>query len=218
MDLRLFFRVLRRFRIVAALGFLIAASASFLSYAKVDSHGVHYRTPQLWSSSARVLIAPVQNYAVGLGPDVRTLVPLYANLASSDEVRVAAYARHHIRGGIIATPAFDKDTQASLPILTVSGIAVDPKDATTLAMDGVAALNQYIVSHADAAHQPEGQRVHLVYLNLPSPLTATVTAPRSKTRPIMVFVLGIAATLALLLILENLRPRLREAAEAKRAA
>ena len=66
---------------------------------------------------------------------------------------------------------------------------------------------------------PPERRYSLKVLNAASPVRAVVAAPRSKTRPIMVLVLGLAATLALVLILENLKPRLREVrADAERAA
>jgi hypothetical protein len=221
MDLRLFARVLRRFKFVAAIGFVLTAGLAFLSYVKVSPHGLRYRTPQTWSSTARVLIAADMKLAFGsgAGPDTRSLATLYASLASSDSVRAIAFNLHKAPGGLSASAGFDKDTQATLPVMYISAISKSPRDAARLANDGVEALNRFIVRQENVANTPLSQRVHLQYLNVASPLVATVAIPRSKTRPIMVFVLGLAATLGLILILENVRPRMRQVkTEIERAA
>lgn len=220
MDLRLFFRVLRRFRFIAALGFLMAIALAFLSFVRVDQHGLRYRSSVTWTSTARALIAAEGQSTVATGgPEASTAAPLYASLLSSDKVHAMAYRIHGIRGGLSAQAAYDQKSQAGLPILYVSGFAATQAGAANLANDGVTALNKFITAQQIASKVPPSQRLHLQYLNTASPFTATVATPRSKTRPILVLVLGIAATLGLVLILENLRPRVREVRpEAERAA
>jgi capsular polysaccharide biosynthesis protein len=210
MDIRLFFRVLRRFKFVAALGLVVATALAFLSFVKVDQHGLRYRSQETWLSTARVLIAPEAKVPLESVPNATGLATLYASLMSSDTVRAAANRLHRIPGGLSADPSFDKNTQATLPILYISAVSTSPRNAAVLANDGVTALNHFIASQQNTTNVPPTQRIHLEYLNVASPLAATVSSPRSKTRPIMVFILGLAATMGLVLILENLRPRLRE--------
>lgn len=218
MDLRLFFRVLKRFWFVATVGFLLAAGLAFLSYFKVDRNGLHYRAQETWISTARVLIASDAKLPLGSDANSAALAPLYASLVSSDPILSKAIRAHGIAGGVTGQAAFDNKSQAVLPIVYISAVSTTPTRAAVLANDAVTELDRFISAQQTATNTPETQRVHLQDLNSASPATATVATPRSKTRPILVLVLGLAATLGLVLILENLRPRLHQVKEIERAA
>lgn len=219
MDLRLVLRVLARFKFVAALGLILSVGLAFISFVKVGPNGLTYRAQQTWSSTARVFITSGDRTPVASGSRGASVALVWASLTSSDALQQLAYRKHGIVGLVTATPAFDKNTQATLPILNISGIASSPTRATVLANDGAAVLNDYVTKQQAEAGTPPERRYSLKVLNAASPVRAVVAAPRSKTRPIMVLVLGLAATLALVLILENLKPRLREVrADAERAA
>lgn len=211
MDIRLFFGVLRRFKLVATSGLLLALGLALLSYVEVDRHGiVTYRTQETWTGQARVLVAAAPNAPFEAAPDTTSLAKLYANLATSDKVQRMAIREHSVAGALLATPGFDKETQTPLPIIVITAISTSPGAAARLANDGVNALGRYVADRQQAMSVPPVHRVHLENLNVATPHGATVASTRSETRPIMVFVLVAAATLGLVLMLENLRPRLRE--------
>ena len=50
MDFRLYGRVLWRFRLVIAIGLLLALVLAFLSVVRVNSHGLSYRDTRLWEA------------------------------------------------------------------------------------------------------------------------------------------------------------------------
>ena len=58
---------------------------------------------------------------------------------------------------------------------------------------------------------PVEKQATLKPLNTAIPIRALVFSPRSKTPPVIVFVLVLAATIGLAFLLENLRPRVRKA-------
>jgi hypothetical protein len=210
MDLDVLMRVLRRFRVIVAIGVILAAALAFFSYVKLQNGKLVYRSQQTWTTTARALVAADPDTPFKLRPDATTAALYDAPLGGSDQVRAMAVRISGVPGVISATPGFDKETQAALPIIVISAIASSPSGAASLANAGVTALDRYIQQVQVSQNTPVSQQVHLETLNTASAHAATVSSPRSKTRPIMVLVLGLAVTLALVLVLENLRPRLRE--------
>jgi hypothetical protein len=91
----------------------------------------------------------------------------------------------------------------------VSGIATTPAAAATLANDGIVALGQYVAQQQEDQGVPPAARATLQTLNNALPYQAQVFTPRSKTPPVVVFILVMAATIGLVFVLENLRPRVR---------
>src|SRR5947209_5049080 len=60
MDLRLYLRVIWRFRVIVGLGLVLACALSFFSYAKVSFKGgspkISYRQAQTWQASSLVFL------------------------------------------------------------------------------------------------------------------------------------------------------------------
>ena len=54
MDLKLFVSVLWRFRLLVAMGILLAVSLAMLSMVRVGTDGIAYRQTELWSSTTRL--------------------------------------------------------------------------------------------------------------------------------------------------------------------
>src|SRR5438270_3391547 len=92
MDLRLYFRVIWRFRIVVGLGLVLACALSFLSYGRISFKGgspeVSYRQSETYAASSLIFLTqkgfpygytvlPYQA-APQLGPSGPTYVPQYA--------------------------------------------------------------------------------------------------------------------------------------------
>jgi capsular polysaccharide biosynthesis protein len=206
MDFRLFFSVLRRFKFIVGLGFILACALAFLSYVKVGPHGLEYRQDVTWSSTTRVLVT---NPAGSQDPVV--LAQLYASFATSDEVAKAAIRRHGIPGALQAESGYLNRTSTALPTVSLTAVSTTPARSALLANDAIEALRSFVDKQQEAAGVAPAHRVQMETLNLAIPFRAQVFLPRSKTPPIIVFVLVLAVTIGLAFLLENLRPRVREA-------
>jgi hypothetical protein len=232
MDLRLFARVIARFKWVVIAGTILALALAVLSYVKVGigSGGlkVTYRSPQIWASRSTLLLTqpglpwgrstypslPVDSSG---RPIITTNTPQYADtsrfasltsfyseIANSDAVRARMAG---VPGSIQAAPIADPITQNPLPFLQFTGLGPSAKDAAIAADRGIKAFLGYLRDQQTANAIPLNQRVTIEVVNRPAP--PLISVPRHKTRPIFIFVALMFATVALAFILENLRPQIR---------
>jgi len=232
MDFRLYGRVLWRFRLVIAIGLLLALVLAFLTVVRVDSHGLSYRDTRLWEAKMKLQVTQqggpeFRLYAartVGgkdasaqpVSPDAPVVDPnrfpqlaiQYSTLLTSDPVRKLAARRDRITGKIIATASKDDQSGTLLPYIDVVSISKSPRDAIKYAERTAHALSAHILQQQRADHVASADRV--VVKTLIHPHGASVFRPRSKTLPIVVFLAMMFATVSLAFILENARPRLRE--------
>jgi hypothetical protein len=232
LDFRLYARVLWRFKPVVALGFVVAVGLAFMATVKVTAHGLTYRQSELWSSGARLLVTQ-QGYPEGrLFAQAPTLpgqapatiqtkkrIPvadpnrfnalaiLYADLATSDQVRALINGGRPIAGQVIATPLRDDQSGTLLPLIDVTAVSTTARGAITLAQRSVSALQSYLEARQDANGVPDADRA--VVQELVQPKGAKVFRARPKTMPIVVFLAVMFATVALAFLLENFRPRIR---------
>lgn len=233
MDLRIFGSVLWRFKYVVAAGVAVALLLSILTVARIDfGRGAPFlasRTAPIYASSSTLLItqygfpwgSAVQQYTsptngspVPAGDIGRltSLANLYVQLANSDTIRSIAARRAPYGGGISATqnysftPTF---SSIALPIITLSGTGRSPNTARATAQAGVDALTEYLDRQQQAAGIAIRQRV--VVQELQRPRRSARVNPPKKTLPIVVFLTVMLAVIGLVVVLENLRPRPREA-------
>jgi hypothetical protein len=224
-DLRLFASVLWRFRLLVALGAVLAVALASLAMVSVTTHGIKYRQAELWSSTTRLGVtqrgfpegrlfagsAVTPEDAARLGIPVadpnrfNTLAVLYAELATSDPVRRLMRRDGPIRGQIIATPVVVGENRVMLPFLDVVAIATTPRRAVELAQRSASSLTTYIERQQQANNVPTADRVVVEQIVRPKP--PEVFQPRSKTMPIVVFLAVMLATVGLAFLLENMRPR-----------
>ena len=202
MDFRLFLNVLRRFRLIVGIGFVLACALAFFSFVKIGSNGLEYRQQVKWMSTARVLVTSTNDNPV-------QLAITYAALATSDEVTNAAIHKHGIAGTLQADFGYINRTSIALPTVLVSAISATPANSAILANDGIVALERFVARQQAELGVPPAKRAELQQLNRALPSAAQVATPRSKTLPVVVFVLIMAATVGLAFMLENLRPRVR---------
>lgn len=202
MDIQLFFSVLRRFKWVVLIGFVLACALAFLSFVKVGPHGLEYRQHEKWVSTTRVLVTSSSQ-------DPVQLAVTYAALATSDAVTKAAIRTHGIRGTLAADFGYTNRASTALPTVSVSATAGTPASSAVLANDTIPALQAVIARQQRESGVPFDKQAQLQLLNRAVPAEALVATPRSKTPPVVVFVLVMAATFGLVFILENLRPRVR---------
>jgi hypothetical protein len=238
MDLRLYFGVIWRFRLIVVMGLVLALSLAILSVVRVTSHGFVYRQAELWSSTTRLGVTqngfpwgrlfaqesgangtstPVEGNKPGDIPIAdpnrfKDLAIFYAEMATSDPVRRLLLREGPIRGKIVATPVVVQDN-VTLPLIDLTAIATSRQGARSLAQRGANALDTYLRTQQAANNVPSTDRVILQQLLIPRKVK--LFAPRSKTMPIVIFLAVMFATIALAFLLENLRPRTRGVPEGR---
>jgi hypothetical protein len=241
-DFRLYGRILWRFRAIVAAGLVLAIVAAALSIVHIGPEGVSYRQSALWASTARLGVTQ-QGFPWGrlfaqpptaqdgsvpsktsesdqipiANPDrFNALAILYAELATSDQVRALMLRQGPVRGQIVATPLRDADSGVLLPLIDLTGISDSPERAVALTSRGVDALQSYLETEQSTNDVPASDRV--VLQEVTRPMQAHVFKPRSKTMAAVVFLAVAFATIALVFVLENLRPRFRTVDESEAAA
>jgi hypothetical protein len=226
MDLRLFGRVIWRFKLLVSLGFLIALSLSVLSMARVSSKGLTYRSTELFSANAQLGVtqegfpwgrlfaeSPTTGVSTTTTPGIpvanpdrlNSLAVLYAELATSDPVRALIRREGPLKGQIIATALRDESSGTLLPLIDLTAIAESPQKAIALAKRSADALENYVERQQQTNDVPATDRV--IIQEVVSPKKVHVYRPRSKTMPVVVFLGVMFAAIGLAFLLENLRPR-----------
>lgn len=236
MDLQLYFRVLWRFKFIVLLGLLLALALALLSTVRITSDGIKYRDQELWSSSMRLLVTqsgfpegrlyaqepPQPGEDPATTPPIATqsgipvvdpgrfnnLAILYAELATSDPVRLLMRRDGPVRGQIVATALRDDRSGTLLPMIDLAAISTSPREAITLALRSADSLNRFIARQQRANDVPAADRV--VVQTIVQPKGARLFQPRSKTMPIVVFLVVMFAIVGLAFLLESVRPRAGE--------
>ena len=216
MDLELYGRVLWRFRIVVLLGVVLAFVLAFFAMANVNfSTGrATYRAKEQWASYSRIFVTQ-KGFPYGAlqtnRRDPTTLAAnavFFANVATTDPVMRRAFGTKPPQGSVEAAALTVSPTSTdTLPIISVVGLAETAQQAEHLARAETAALISYVRSLQEQSQTPRSNRILLQVIQQPS--SAKLLKGRSKTVPIVVFLTVMAATIGLVFILENMRPRVR---------
>jgi hypothetical protein len=216
-DLRLYARVIWRFRLLVVTGLLLACGLAFLSFFNVSSAGVRYRQSEIYKSSTMVLLTQ-RGFPWGrtLTPDTvdasrfTALAPFYAQLANGDEVRALVRRSGPLNGIFTATPVLDETStpRQGLPFISVDAFASTGPGAVRLSRRVTKAFQTFLGRNQRAARIPTNQRVVVQVVN--QARKAKLVEGRKLTLPIVVFLTVMIATLGLAFLLENLRPRLRQ--------
>ena len=232
MDLRLYLRVIWRFRLIVAAGFVLALFLSMSSYYTIGFKGGHpslgHRQDETWQATT------VLGLTQGGFPWGRTVVPYnpqsspsgtivpsnfadpnrftglasyYAHIANSDPIHAAVHriTGRKLRGTVTAAPVID-GTYVQ-PFMQFTGLGPTASAAMTYANAGADAFRNYLISQQQANGIPPQQRVALATTNRAK--TAALFAGRRKTTPIVIFMTVLLAAIGLAFILENLRPRVQ---------
>jgi hypothetical protein len=230
-DFRLYGRVLWRFRLLVALGLLLAMCLAILSVVRIGSDGIQYRESALWSAKARLGVTQIgfpwgRLFAESALPSQRArsgdipianparfndLAVLYAELATSDPVLRLIEPRVTLEEQILASPLRAAESGTMLPLIELTGISTSPQGAVSLARRSSSALSSYLQEQQRANGVPRADRV--VLEQVLQARKAEIYQPRSKTMPIGIFLAVVFATAGLAFLLENLRPRNRDPGE-----
>jgi hypothetical protein len=230
-DLKLFLRVIGRFRVLIAATFALAVLLAFVSYVRIGSGGISYRQTEGWTALSQLLVTqqgssfgstlvnPSQRDASGWSggfqqvqaqaePRFTTLASLYSRFVLSDGYLRILFKSGPVHGTVSAAPLTAPGTNDSfLPIVNITATSTSEPAALDLAKRASLALQKYLRNQQNAGGIAPDERVQL------KPLLRAgyphLVSPRKKTLPLIAFFTVMLAGIGLALVLENLRPRVR---------
>ena len=237
MDISLYLRVLWRFRVVVLLGIVVGALLALVSISRVTFDGVKPelapRQDEVWRSASTLFVTQdgfpwgrtIFDESIkvdGVDGAQPTFIPrfadpgrlsglavLYTELAKSDEVRRAFLRKAPLGARYEPTVVKSSDGGSVLPLIYITGYGKTPQMAQYSANLATASFRQYLGTKQAAARIPDDKRVEVVVTNRAT--TAELFEPRSVVRPVFLFLLVLMSTIALVFVLENLRPSGRRA-------
>jgi hypothetical protein len=222
-DLGVFFRVIWRFKVVVAIGFVLALTLATLSLARVDFKGgsppLSYREKEQWQSYTTLIISPRgfpwgrSVFSLEFDPSrFATLATIYANLAQSDAVKRIMVRDWNVQQGAIeAQPVLSSPNNSSappLPLMTIAATTSSARSSTAVAERATAAFLDFLRAEQSDNGIPANKRV--VVAEIKHATQPVLLKGRSKTTPVAVFLAVMIAFIGLAFVLENLRPRVRE--------
>lgn len=210
-------RVFWRFKYLMILGLLLAAGLAFISAARVNTSTwkVSYRGTQQWASYSKVFVTQ-KGFPWGAVNAPSTTDPtrftslalIYANLINGDAVTSRMNVHGKLPGTVeAATLLTSPGSSDALPIISIAGLSDTKAHSLVLTGRATTALLAYVDALQRQNGIPENNRVWLQEIQ--SPGQSKLLAGRSKTVPVMVFLAALIAVVALVLVLENVRPRVR---------
>jgi len=223
MDIELFGRVIWRHKVVVLIGLVLAVGLAFLSYVRVDRHGITYRDAETWVSYETVSVTQAgftegRLNATGAEPSRLTLLAvLYSKYVDADGVRNRIWPNGSHGESIEAAPVQTAQGGSSslLPLISIAAFSHDAAKAQHLATRTTEALMGYIARRQDDASVPTAQRVELQPVKRALSNKPVLWQGRSKALPIVIFLTALIAAIALAFILENLNPRIAAVSDAE---
>lgn len=228
LDLRLFSRVLWRFRLLVGIGLVLACVCAFLSYARIGSSGITYRQQETWRGTVLLFVTqkgfpygysvlpgstmnpntPATSSRFGNPGWFTSLAVYYAPLVQSDPFQAILKGRTSVKGLVSAEAVVDQHNNPQ-PYIDLYAYAPTQSSAMTLANAAAGAFQQYILREQVANGIPSAQRVVLQEVSSANLKNTTLFAGRKKTTPIVIFLTILLAAIGLAFVLENLRPRVQ---------
>jgi hypothetical protein len=216
MDIRLFWQVVRRRRVIALSGLTLGVALAVLSLLRPSFEdgglALSYRQSEEWTSESRLLVTE-RGFSWGnvdTNPEkqeverrLTQLAIIYAGFATSDEVMQLIRSSGPVRGKIFAYAVTTADDEQILPVLGITARTTGGGDAQDLANRAAAAIQTFVAEQQAANGIPENERVELQVLNRAG--IPVLVVPRSKTLPVVVLLTVLLATIGICFILENVR-------------
>lgn len=197
MSLLSYWKVLKSQRRIVAIGLAVTLLLMVLSLVRISPSGVALRSPRVYIATSTLLLE--QSDQVGGGGAaafqpgaMEYLAGIYAQLAGSNAVRrlVDPTLKQVLEYGV----AREKDDSGNgLPLIDVSAFSTTPAAAAALANRVARALQNYIV--ANEASKKGASRAAVSIVVRPLTSDARLFQGIRLTGPLMLFVLGVAATI-----------------------
>jgi hypothetical protein len=222
--------VLRRHRALVTVGLALTVALALISFIRVSSDGVSYRTAEGWSNEAilalsqpgfpelRVPPRASESSPFATPDELASLVDLYAALATSDAVVAALKKRGKIEPEDIAdgslpfsATAVPSSVGGGSQLMRITGTGTSPTEATALAIATTDAFSALVRRRQQEADIPERQRVEVRVVKRSG--EPVLIAPRSKTTPIVILLAGLTIVGAAVFVRDNAQ-RTRSASHA----
>jgi hypothetical protein len=226
MDIRYHLRILWRWRVILAGGFILATSLAFLVSFKPTLGGAEWRSEATFKSTSRVIVTqpgfplgratlPGSDPAQPVDPSgakLKTFAPserfselavVYSYLAQSDQVR-NLIKPEPVQDQIAVETIPNPVTGDPLPLLEIATTAHSGVASRALNNAVIAALREYLQRNVRQSGVPADQSVELKVLNPPK--SGELASGRSITLSVIVWFLAMAAALVAVYLLENLYP------------
>ena len=223
-DLALYRDVLGRHRMLVTIGVGMTLVLALSSLVTVSPSGISYRTPQIWSNEATLVLSQ-KGFSEGRSvlpesappPEQRfsTLVELYAALATSDAVMAVLkdqglITQEDLDAGTLPVTAAPVPTAvgAASPVMKITGSGTSPAEATRLTRGATDAFVKFLRARQIGAGIPEAERIQLRVVKRSG--EPTITKPRSKTLLVLILLAGLTITGAAAFIRDNAQRRPQE--------
>jgi hypothetical protein len=215
--------------VVVTVGIVLTVALAVLSYVRVSPSGIAYRSPEVWSNQATLVLtqegAPELRsvlpsrpggFSTSLADTGRfaSLIDVYATLATSDAVvgelrRRGLVTPEDLKNGAlpIAAAAVPSTVNAATPMMTITGTSLSGPKATRLTVGATKAFLDVLDKRQLAAKIPLRDRIQVRVVK--SSEAPKLIDPRSKALPILILFGGMIATLAVALTRDNLGRRER---------
>jgi len=223
-DIALYANVLRRHRKIVLVGVALTFALVVLSVARISPSGISYRSPQIWSNQATlvltqegapelrsVLPTPVAGGTSSLADTSRFagLIDVYTTLATSDPVirkleRLGLIDAAEMANGkspITAVPVVSTVGGGTTPMLMISATAPTSAEATALTRAATTAFLAEVTTRQSAAKIPVKERIQLRVVKAAD--EPKLVKPRSKAIPMLVLLAGLIATAAVAFTRDN---------------
>jgi hypothetical protein len=204
MDLRLYLRVIWRFRYLVLGGFLVALVLAFLAMVRVSPSGISYRQQKTYRAT-EILQLTTKHSVIDASQqsNLAQLAVGYVQVANGDVVFSRVRRSGPLRGAyqVVQLPG---PNNLLLPVLSVSGTAHTPKQAATIAERVSGALAWWLDRSQKQLNVAPDKHVRFSIISRPKPV---LFEGRKLTVPIIIFLSVLIATFGVVFILENLRPR-----------
>jgi len=221
MDLKLYARVMWRFKWLVAVGLVAAFSLSVLSAFRVSLKSPHLvaRTVEQWKSTETVLITPpgapwlqIGNTANADPQRFSTLGTILVQFVMSDEVRrlinrTWPLTKYDVIQAFPVLAQSYNTNSAPLPLISVEVMSYNQWRSRQLVEHTTAAFRNYVEQLQVRNNIPINKRVVVTTVRSYEP--PLMIAGHSKTLPVVVFMTVMLGVFGLCLVLENLRPRVR---------
>jgi hypothetical protein len=211
--------ILRRHRLLVVSGCAIAFALALLSYVRVSPSGLAYRNPEIWSNTATLQLTDANRteFRSELPPTAQpdrftSLVDQYVALATSDAVVRSLRKQGLLKrdgdktakaAGISAAGVASPLNGAPTPLMTLTGMATSPVEATRLTLRATDTFRAVARANQEAAKIPKNQRVELAIVKRYT--VPTLSGPRSKTTLIIILLAGLTATVAAAFVRDNIQ-------------
>lgn len=226
-DIALYADVLRRHRKVVVVGVVLTVALAVLSVVRVSPSGISYRSPETWSNQATLVLtqegAPELRSVLPAGPGgfstsladtgrFASLIDVFATLATSDAVvgqlkRRGLLTEDDFKDGAlpITAAAVPSTVNAATPMMTISATSPTAPKATELTLAATRVFLDVLNARQVAARIPVRDRIQVRVVK--SSETPRLVDPRSKAVPILVFLGGLIATVAVAFTRHNVARR-----------